>query len=258
MEKNNEKLELSEKEIREIIEMLENSSYDDYYETSWDDKVTYICVNEDSDGCSAYYGFDEDGPRHSVSSPYEKHKLAVGDYVIEFTNYGNDEINDLKIFKNNVCALPEGNLQDNLACFMQEIANREDGNYVFKFTKCEGDIIKDLKISSICEKTISNDNLKDDLVSAIQEIVDTEVEFPDGDDQFDADWTEEEIIEEIENQLEADEYIEVDGTIYPADDWEEIVERFFEGEEPDEDSYKKLDKHEVAKYLADGIDIGGW
>ena len=210
MDKKKETNELSQQEIREIIEMIEDESYNDDYETTWDGRVTYISVNEDFEGCSAYYGYDEDGPRHSIASAYEIHKLEVGDYVIGFTNYGDGYITGLKILKNNECFLPNG-------------------------------------------------NMKDELISAIQTIVEDEVYLPDdGDEQFNKDWTAEEIVEEIEDQLESDEYIKVDGTIYPADDWEYVVESLFDGEEPDEDSYTKMDRHEVAQELADNIDLGGY
>lgn len=206
----NKPLELSEQEIQDVIEMIEEESYSDDYETEWEGKVTYIRVNEDSDGVSAYYEFDEDGPSHSVSDAYEKYKLEVGDYTLEFKNYGDGNIDDLVIYKRCKCNLEDGALKDNL-------------------------------------------------LSAISEIVSSEVSLPDdGSELFDADWTDEEVVEEIESQLSSHEYIEVNGTIYPADDWDNVVESVFGGEEPDEDSYTRMDKHEVAKDLAFDIDCGGW
>lgn len=251
-------IELSENVIHKIIEMIENESYDDY-ETTWDGRVTYIRVNEDSDGCSAYYGFDEDGARHSVAPAYEIHKLKVGDYMIGFNNYGEGNICDLKIEKNSVCTLPAGKFEDNLTSAVQNLSKSEDGDYVIKFSKCKGDNISELEIMSTCEKSIPNKNLQDELISAIQAIVDNKVYLPDdGCEQFNKDWTQDEIVEEIESQLESDEYIIVDGTIYPADDWEDIVESLFNGEEPDEENYSKMDRHDVAEELAFGIDCGGW
>ena len=210
MDKKTETEELSNKEIREIIEMIDDESYSDDYETTWDGRVTYISVNEDSDGCSAYYGSDGDGPTLSIGLAYEIHKLIVGDYVIGFNNYGDGDITGLKIFKNSECYLPKGNMLKKL-------------------------------------------------ISAIQTIVEDEVNLPDDVfEQFNKDWTDDEVVEEIESQLESEEYIEVDGTIYPADDWEYVVESLFNGDEPDEDSYTKMDRHEVAQELAYGIDLGGY
>ena len=209
MDKKTETNELSNKEIQEIIEMIEDESYSDDYETTWDGRVTYISVNEDSDGCSAYYGSDGDGPTLSIGLAYEIHKLIVGDYVIGFNNYGDGDITGLKILKNSECYLPKGNMLKKL-------------------------------------------------ISAIQTIVEDEVDLPDDvDEQFNKDWTSAEVVEEIESQLESEEYIKVDGTIYPADDWEDVVELLFDGAEPDEDSYTKMDRHEVAQELADNIDFGG-
>ena len=45
MDKKTETDELSNKEIREIIEMIDDESYSDDYETTWDGRVTYISVN---------------------------------------------------------------------------------------------------------------------------------------------------------------------------------------------------------------------
>jgi len=197
---------LSELEMNGLIRMIENESFEDDYDVTWDGRVTYIRVSEDSDGCSAYYGFDEDGPRHSVASAYEDHKLSVGDITLEFTNYGNGDICNLEISEECGYTLPEGELYD-------------------------------------------------ELVSAIEEVVNSDVELPDdGYKQFNEDWTYSEIVEEIEDNLSSDDYIMVEGTIYPADDWEDIVESLFDGEEPDEDRYDRMTKHEVAENLASNID----
>lgn len=186
--------------------MIDNGSYDDDCDVTYDGKRTSIIVDEDLDGCSAYYRCDIDDARHSVSPAYEIHKLMVGDYLIEFDNYGNG----------------------NVSC---------------------------LQITSTCTKNIPNVDLKNELRSAIQTIVSDEVELCDTiDEEFNNDWTEEEIVEEIESQLESYKYIKVDGIIYPADDWEDIVESLFDGEEPDKDRYTTMDKHEVAEQLAEDID----
>ena len=259
MDKKTETNELSNKEIREIIEMIDDESYSDDYETTWDGRVTYIRVNEDSDGCSAYYGYDEYGPRHSIEPAYEIHKLMVGDYVIGFNNYGDGDITGLKIFKNSECSLPNGKLNDTITTVIQSLSNSNDGDYVIKFSKFNCDNISGLQIKCACEKTIPNGNMQDELISAIQTIVEDEVNLPDDVfEQFNKDWTDDEVVEEIESQLESEEYIEVDGTIYPADDWEYVVESLFNGDEPDEDSYTKMDRHEVAQELAYGIDLGGY
>ena len=200
--------ELTEQEIREIIEMIEDESYIDEYETTWDDAITFIRVKEDLDGCSASYYYVENDIHNTIEPAYENHKLNVGEYVIIFKNYGDGDIVDLKILKNSECSLP-------------------------------------------------NENLQDELITAIQTIVNDEV-FTWDVDEFEKEWTAEQIVEEIEDQLESDEYIKVDGTIYPADDWEDVVESLFNGEEPDEDSYTKMDRHEVAQELADNIDLGGY
>ena len=257
MDKKTETNELSNKEIREIIEMIDDESYSDDYETTWDGRLTYITVNEDSDGCSAYYGYDEAGPRHSISPAYETHKLIVGDYLIEFNNYGFGDITDLKIFKNNECSLPDGKLNDILTSVIQSLSNSNDGDYVIKFAKFNCDNISGLQIKCACEKTIPNANMEVELISAIHTIVEDDVLPDDGDEQFNKDWTEDEVVEEIESQLESSEYIKVDGTIYPADDWEYVVESLFNGDEPDEDSYTKMDRYEVAQELAEGIEFGG-
>lgn len=208
MDKKKETNELTEQEIREIIEMIEDESYIDEYETTWDDARTFIGVKEDLDGCSASYYYVENDIHNTIEPAYENHKLNVGEYVIIFKNYGDGDIVDLKILKISECSLP-------------------------------------------------NENLQDELISAIQTIVNDEV-FTLDDDEFEKEWTAEQIVEEIEDQLESDEYIKVDGTIYPADDWEDVVESLFNGEEPDEDSYTKMDRHEVAQELADRIDLGGY
>ena len=210
MDKKKETNELTEQEIREIIEMIEDESYIDEYETTWDDARTFIGVKEDLDGCSASYYYVENDIHNTIEPAYENHKLNVGEYVIIFKNYGDGDIVDLKILKISECSLP-------------------------------------------------NENLQDELISAIQTIVEDEVDLPDDvDEQFNKDWTDDEVVEEIESQLESEEYIEVDGTIYPADDWEYVVESLFNGDEPDEDSYTKMDRYEVAQELANGIELGGY
>lgn len=204
--KKTKKRDLTELEMNGLIRMIKNDSYDDNYVTDWDGRVTFIGINEDFDGCSAYYGFDEDGPRHSVEPPYENHTLEVANITLEFKNYG------------------------------------------------EGNII-DLKISEDSEYTLPNGELQDELLSAIVDVVNDYVEYGgDGSEQFEHDWTHDEIVEEIESNLMACEYIKKDEKIYPADDWDKVIKYLFDGEEPNEDAYTSMVPHEVAEELADKID----
>lgn len=68
-------------------------------------------------------------------------------------------------------------------------------------------------------------------------------------------WTEEEIIEEIEKELTYSQYVEIDGKIYPVEDsLEETLEEH--GLDIDSEGYAVLTPREAAAALAEDIDMG--
>ena len=132
--------ELSQQEIREIIEMIEDKSYFHVIETIRDDARTFIRDKEDLDGCSASYYNVENDIDNTIEPAYENHKLNVGEYVIIFKNYGDGNIVDLKILKNSECSLPNENLQDELISAIQTIVNNEVFTLLEEIDKVEIDL----------------------------------------------------------------------------------------------------------------------
>lgn len=97
-----------------------------------------------------------------------------------------------------------------------------------------------------------------DLLEELKDAISCSLEAPDYEDpeeQFSNDWSYEEIVDEIENALSCDAYIELDGAIYPLhEDVETFLANHFDNEQDREGAvYTELTPHEAAEKLAENV-----